>query len=255
MLGVAAHADTSRALLARLLRVVESTPAVHEPFSHIYFENLFPEEIYAEMMACLPAADRYKAINVYKHSREDGVSTRDVMPLEAEALALLPASQREVWRSVAVALAAPDLKAAIFRKLSPDLSLRFDIPETQVDKIVTFCKPSLMRDLEGYEIPPHPDGRAKVVTMQLYLPRDNSQLGLGTALYKRRLTSLKGLFSWHGRFQKVKQFPFAPNSGYAFVVSNSLRRKSWHGREKLPAGAGVRNSILNLYFANDEREY
>jgi hypothetical protein len=255
MLGVAAHADTSRAVLARLLRVVESTPAVHEPFSHIYFENLFPEEIYAEMMACLPAADRYKAINVYKHSREDGVSTRDVMPLEAEALATLPASQREVWRSVAVALAAPELKAAIFRKLSPDLALRFDIPETQVDKIVTFCKPSLMRDLEGYEIPPHPDGRAKVVTMQLYLPSDNSQLGLGTALYKRRLTSLKGLFSWHGRFQKVKQFPFARNSGYAFVVSNSLRRKSWHGREKLPAGAGVRNSILNLYFANDEREY
>jgi hypothetical protein len=61
--------------------------------------------------------------------------------------------------------------------------------------------------------------------------------------------------SWHGRFQKVKQFPFAPNSGYAFVVSNSLRRKSWHGREVLPPGAGVRNSLLNLYFATNEREY
>ena len=152
---------------------------------------------------------------------------------------------------MANALAAPELKAAVFRKLAPDLALRFDIPPAQVEKIVTFCKPSLMRDLEGYEIPPHPDGRAKVVTMQLYLPCDRSQLGLGTALYKRRLTSLRGLFSWHGRFQKIKQFPFAPNSGYAFVVSNSLRRKSWHGREKLPAGAGVRNSILNLYFSDN----
>ncbi len=255
MVGVAAHADTSRAILAGLLRVVEATQAEHEPFSHIYFENLFPEDIYAEMMANLPEADRYKAINVYKHSREDGVSTRDVLPLDAENLATMPPAQRQVWRDVANALAAPELKAAVFRKLAPDLALRFDIPESQVDKIVTFCKPSLLRDLEGYEIPPHPDGRAKVVTMQLYLPRDRTQLGLGTALYKRKLTSLKGLFSWHGRFQKVKQFAFAPNSGYAFVVSNSLRRKSWHGREKLPAGAGVRNSILNLFFANDEREY
>ena len=167
----------------------------------------------------------------------------------------MPAGQRVVWHNVANALATPELKAAIFRKLAPDLSLRFDIPLGEVERIVTYCKPSLMRDLEGYEIPPHPDGRAKVVTMQLYLPRDRSQLGLGTALYKRRFTSLRGLVSWHGRFKKVKQFPFAPNSGYAFVVSNSLRRKSWHGREKLPPGAGVRNSILNLYFANNEREY
>ena len=91
--------------------------------------------------------------------------------------------------------------------------------------------------------------------MQLYLPKDRSQLGLGTALYKRRLTSLRGLVSWHGRFQKVKQFAFAPNSGYAFVVSNSLRRKSWHGRELVAPGSGVRNSILNLYFASDKHDY
>ena len=54
MLGVAAHPDTSRAILARLLRVVEATHAQHEPFSHIYLENLFPEDIYAEMMASMP---------------------------------------------------------------------------------------------------------------------------------------------------------------------------------------------------------
>ena len=74
MPGVATHADTSRVILARLLRVVEATSAEHEPFSHIYFENLFPEDTYAEMMASLPAADRYRAINVYKHSHNDGVS-------------------------------------------------------------------------------------------------------------------------------------------------------------------------------------
>ena len=255
MLGVAASTETSHAILQRMLQVVESTPALHEPFSHIYFENLFPAEIYSAMMAALPDPACYRAINVNKHSRDDGVSTRDVLPLDAENLHGLPVAHRLLWRNVATALSAPELKAAVFRKLAPDLALRFDMPEGKVEQIVSYTKPSLMRDLEGYEIPPHPDGRAKIVTMQLYLPRDRSQLDLGTALYKRRFTSLRGLVSWQGRFQKVKQFPFAPNSGYAFVVSNSLRRKSWHGREKLPPGAGVRNTILNLYFANNEREY
>lgn len=255
MAVVAVRTDTRREVLEHLLRVVARTPAVHEPFSHIYFENLFPADLYAAMMESLPDPSLYRAINVTKHSRDDGVSTRDVLPLDGDSLCSLNDAQRSVWQTVSSALSAPELKAAVFRKLAPDLSLRFGIPEAEVDKIVTFCKPSLMRDLEGYEIPPHPDGRAKIVTMQLYLPKDRTQLGLGTGLYKRKLTSLRGLVSWHGRFAKVKQFPFAPNSGYAFVVSNSRRRKSWHGRERLPEGSGVRNSILNLYFASNDREY
>ncbi len=255
MVGVAARADVRQEILRHMLRVVERTAAEHEPFSHIYFENIFPGHVYSDMMAAMPAPECYRAINAYKHSRDDGVSTRDVLPLEPDSLAALDPAQRVLWQGVAAALSAPELKAAVFRKLAPDLSLRFSMPQSEVERIVAYTKPSLLRDLEGYEIPPHPDGRAKIVTMQLYLPRDNSQLELGTSLYKRRFTSLRGLVSWHGRFKKVKQFRFAPNSGYAFVVSNSLRRKSWHGRECLPPGSGVRNSILNLFFANDEREY
>ena len=91
--------------------------------------------------------------------------------------------------------------------------------------------------------------------MQLYLPADRSQLELGTAVYKRRLTSLRGLYAWQGHFEKVKQFLFQPNSGYAFAVSNSLGKKSWHGRESLPAGSGARNSILNIFFAQSDRNY
>jgi hypothetical protein len=135
------------------------------------------------------------------------------------------------------------------------LSRRFQCDEDEVERIVSYTKPSLFRDLEGYEIAPHPDGRAKIVTMQLYLPVDRSQIHLGTAVYKRRFKSLAGLYSWHGRFEKVKQFPFLPNSGYAFAVSNSLGHKSWHGREEVPAGSGVRRSLLNIFFADKDRQY
>jgi hypothetical protein len=150
---------------------------------------------------------------------------------------------------------APELKTLVFQKLSTDLSARFCCRPSEVNFTPAFPKASLFRDTDGYEIAPHPDGRAKIVTMQLYLPRDRSQLDLGTALYKRRFKSLKGLYSWHGRFEKVKQFMFQPNSGYAFAVSNSLRKKSWHGREHLPDGCGTRNTLLCIYFARDDRQY
>ena len=146
----------------------------------------------------------------------------------------LPSQQRELWDGIAAALAAPELKSLVFRKLATDLSARFNVPASEVENITSFSKPSLFRDLDGYEIAPHPDGRAKIVTMQLYLPRDRSQLELGTALYRRRFHSLAGVYSWQGRFEKVKQFIFAPNTGYAFAVSNSWNKKSWHGREATP---------------------
>ena len=137
----------------------------------------------------------------------------------------MPPAQRQVWRDVANALAAPELKAAVFRKLAPDLALRFDIPESQVEKIVTFLQAiadcAISKVMRFRRIPM---AGPRSVTLQLYLPRDRSQLGLGTALYKRGLSSLRGLFSLARPLSEGEAICLRPNSGYAFVVSNSMRR-------------------------------
>src|SRR5436190_562347 len=119
---------------------VQGATAVHKPFSHVYLENVLPEDVYQSLLTHLPP-------------------------------------------------------------------------------------PELYRETEGFEIPPHPDTRRKVVTMHLYWPADHSQIDLGTALFRHRLFAWP-LSSWQRRFQKVKQFPFQPNSGYAFVVNNTLTKKS-----------------------------
>jgi hypothetical protein len=243
------------AMLSHMLTRLEDTAVHDKPYSHFYVERFFPNDVYDEMMRLLPAAKCYKALSIEKHQNTLGASTRDVLPLNEEGLNRLPREQHELWGAVAAALVAPELKRAVFRKLATDLAHRFGLAQDRVPEIVSYTRPSLFRDLEGYEIAPHPDGRAKIVTMQLYLPIDRSQLHLGTAVYSRALTSLKGLVSWRGRFRKVKQFAFQPNSGYAFAVSNSLGRKSWHGREAIPPGSGVRNSILNIFFAEPDRTY
>ncbi len=242
-------------IVDHLLVRLAQTPTCDEPYSHFYVENIFPAEVYADMMRNMPAPSLYKPLSLTKHRNAEGVSTRDVFALTGPEFEALSPRARELWSSISAALSAHELKVAVFRKLATDLTRRFGCRRDEVDRLTSFTKPSLFRDLEGYEIPPHPDGRTKVVTMQLYLPVDYSQLNLGTAVYKRRFTSLKGLYSWHGRFERVKQFLFQPNSGYAFAVSNSLAKKSWHGREQLPEGSGVRNSLLNLFFATPDRSY
>lgn len=249
------HADVTALVLEHLLQRLHETPVENEPFSHFYIEQVFPEGIYQQMMQALPHPEFYTPICLKKHSRPDGTSTRDVLTLDQKGLDQLAPEQHLLWNGVARALASPALKKLVFEKLSVDLCERFGVDCEKVAEIEAHARPTLFRDLEGYEIPPHPDGRKKVVTMQLYLPRDKRQMHLGTALYRRRFHSVRGLMSWKGRFERVKQFPFAPNSGYAFVVSNSLKKKSWHGRELVPDGSGVRNTLLNIYYRDQDASY
>jgi hypothetical protein len=49
------------------------------------------------------------------------------------------------------------------------------------------------------------------------------------------------------RFREFKRFPFRPNSAYGFAVIKTPDRTSWHGREPIPGGKGVRNTIIHTY--------
>ncbi len=239
--------DIAANVLDHLLDRIDVTPAIEEPFGHIYLEEVFPRDVYAEILASLPDPSAYAATAERHHKGEAGSYNRSMFPIALQHLHLLPESIRDLWRGVAAALTAPALQRAMYARLAKDLAFRYGVPESKVADIAGYSRPTLYRETEGFEIPPHPDTRKKVVTMHLYLPADRSQLELGTALYRRKLAALP-FGNWRGRFEKVKQFAFQPNSGYAFVVNNKITRKSWHGREELPPCTGVRNTLLNTYY-------
>jgi hypothetical protein len=73
--------------------------------------------------------------------------------------------------------------------------------------------------------------------------------GLGTSLFRRH----KRLIG--SSFEEVKRFPFKPNSGYAFAVSDGPDRQSWHGRETLAGFTGVRNTIMLLFQQESPHTY
>ena len=244
--------NITEVVLAHLLKRIDCTAAIHEPFGHIYLEEVFPQDVYDLLLKSLPSPEMYAqaAERHYGH----GTHIRLMYKLTKAGLARLTSEQQPLWSGIAAALTAPKLKCAMYQKLSRDLVFRYGVAAAQVADLAGYSRPTLYRETQGFEIPPHPDTRKKVVTMHLYLPADGSQLDLGTALYRRRLVAWP-FGPWQRRFEKVKQFPFQPNSGYAFVVNNKITRKSWHGREQLPPGAGVRNTLLNTFYEEPYEDF
>jgi len=230
--------------VAHMVQQLENAEVSDVPFPHFVVHNLFPEDVYAQMMELLPATSSYKLMDKHNYGAHE---TRFRMSMEDAQLATLPETQANLWRAVRDSIGDPAVKRTVFRKLESGVKFRFGISAKQVEEAPGFPLPELYRELSGYSIAPHPDTRRKVVTMQVALPADESQANLGTEFYKRSVNPTT-LLRFPRGFETVKRMPFLPNSGYAFVVLNKISKKSWHGRDQLPPGAGTRNSLLNLYY-------
>ncbi len=161
MATVGAEQSIRTYVLDHFLQTLRRTPGQDEPFSHFYMENVFPDDLYADMMQMFPDPKCYKPLSVENYHNKKGGSTRDVLSLDEATLAKLPDSQRDLWEGIGSALRAPELKTLVFQKLSTDLATRFGCRPSEVNKVPAFPKASLFRDTDGYEIAPHPDGRRR----------------------------------------------------------------------------------------------
>jgi len=212
-------------ILASVIDAVRRSVVQRTPFAHAYLEQVWPAEVYARLMAALPPASRY---------RDDGRSCRQVLPLHDETMV------EPLWAMVRDVLTSTELHSAV--------CAHFDLRARHADgRPVSAARTVLVRDLPGYWIEPHPDSRAKHITMQCYLAADMSQHTLGTMLYQLRPFRPA---AWIGRapfMLPVHRFPFTPNSGYIFPV----RWNSFHGVERLAPDAGVRQTLMNTYYWTD----
>ena len=245
------HDDSalSAEVTAHAIRRAEDAAFSDDPFPHFTVFGLFPDDFYRELVATMPPNDDCLPIGA-KTSANGDSSCRLRFGLHEESLTLLPEAARPLWRAARATLQDEGFRATVYRKLASGLALRFGCrPEDVVEKAPGHALPELYRETKGYRITPHPDTRKKVVTMQVSLAVDDSQEHLGTEFYRRSLSPS----SWKSEprgFETVKTVPFLPNAASAFVVLNTMRLKSWHGRTLLAEQQGVRNSILNIWYAN-----
>jgi len=229
------------AVRANAVNAILSAQAFRKPYPLILFQNFFPSDFYARLLQRFPDVERFAGLNGDGTRREYALYDERADPGSEEA--------RELWSIVRRVLSSVEVASALREKLDEGFRIRSK-KSGEGWPIPMHPRPVLYTDLNGYAIKPHPDTRRKVLTMQIYLPQDETQRELGTTIYK---ISPKGVFAWKSYgLVKDKTVPFLPNSGYAFVVIHpaySLLRSSWHGREAITVPVErPRLSILNTYY-------
>jgi hypothetical protein len=215
---------------------VDAAIGSEAPFTHLVFDRVFPDDVYAAMLANMPIASNYRPMHgrAKGHDLADGTHTRVKIDLFPEYVRHLPPEKRAVWDVVGRALCSPRVCEAFMRRLAPALARRFG---PGFSKVGMFPIPVLTRDIPGYLITPHTDTRWKGITAQLYLPRDDSNMNIGTIFHEKLAD---------GSLKKTKQMKFAPNTGYAFAVGSN----TWHSADCVGPEVTTRDSILLTYFVD-----
>jgi len=219
-----------------LLARIEASPLETAPFHHIYLDAAFPPASYRRLLDGLPELRRYREFRHREAMQPDGHSARRKFYLYPEHILFLPVGQRAVWREVSRALRSPVLQAAFKRKFRSALERRFG---RSIERLSFYPIAMLLRDLPGYGIGVHSDSLGKAMTVQFYLPGDESQAHLGTVLHEER----DGAGA-----ERVKRLAFRPATGYAFPV---VRHESWHSVTRTRDTDGERNSLMLTYYVQD----
>jgi hypothetical protein len=212
---------------------VEAIPLETVPFDHLYLQHMFSPDEYRRLLDHLPETRRYRELTHREAVQPDGTSARRKFYLLPEHVRWLPAEQRAYWRELSRHLRSRGLQKAFKSKFRAALEQRFG---TSIDKLSFYPVPMLLRDLGGYRIGIHGDGQRKAITVQFYLPRDESQAHLGTLFHEGRNGEAA---------QRTKRLAFVPGAGYAFPV---IRHQSWHSVPQTADSDGERNSLMLTYY-------
>lgn len=215
--------------VSRLVEKIRAADIDPAPSENIYMEDLLEPQLYGEIQKRLPPREAYEILNHADARLPDGRYTRLMLDLTDATLKRLEGADRVFWTEMAQIFSSDALKDAILEKFRSRIHARFgeEIPETE-------AIPIFYKDFPGYFIRVHQDHPIKVATLQIYLPRDESQTHLGTCFYRKDGDG----------FARLKRNAFKPNSGYAFVRTDN----SWHGVDPMGPDEDERNSVaITIY--------
>lgn len=221
---------------AAFMARIDGTALQTEPFDHVRLSELFPPDVYQQLLTHLPDTSFFHELRHRDAIRPDGGSNRLRMYLYPEGLWRLPAAVRERWLPLARVLSSRELQDVFKRKFQRALEARFG---RSIDQLSFFPVPIIVRDLPGYRIGIHSDVLTKAITVQFYLPSDASQNGIGTIFHEGKTGEAA---------QRTIQMPFLPACGYAFPVQ---AQESWHSAATTTEADGERRSIMLTYYVQD----
>jgi hypothetical protein len=188
------------------------------PYRLLYDRKVWPN--YDEILDNLPHASLYVHNPASRHCGPG----RSSFSLVARQLERLQPRQRAIWEAVRDQLHAP--------ALAEHLATKLVVRRRPLVPFATLC-----RDTKGHFIDVHPDWDRKIITVQFYLPRDESLRDTGTDIYDESKR-------W------VRRLEFLPNTAYCFARSET----SYHGLREIKNDI-VRDSLMLTYYGEPFDEY
>ena len=157
--------DEFRQVLESAINSILNAEAFRKPYPLIRFRDFFPSDFYARLLQRFPDVDRFAGLNGDGTRREYALYDERSDPGSEEG--------RELWSIVRRVLASTEVASALREKLDEGFRIRSKRSGEEWP-VPMHPRPVLYTDLNGYAIKPHPDTRRKVLTMQIYLPSDES---------------------------------------------------------------------------------
>lgn len=201
-----------------MLYALRNAPLKKWPFPHFYAENVFPDDVYREILRNLHKKSDYEE-REYKNRTFALDST-----LPGLEFMLSPAFLQNML--------------AIFNEQAKPLA--------ENEKLQVMRDVRLIRDRQQYKIGPHTDAKWKLVSLLFYLPADNWHQQYGTSIFipkAPRFTCEGGPHYPFEDFHKVYTAPFAPNTCFGFWKTN----RSFHGVEPIPVQFNRDILLFNIY--------
>ena len=154
---------------------------------------------------------------------------RFALNFDDESLNVLDDKEKLFWSNFRNQFLSGGIKDFLLtRKFSAYIEARFP----NFKELYFYDELLLINDTLNYKLGPHTDAPKKVMSFLFYLPKDKSQVNLGTSIYiPKDLSSQCSGLSHHSHddFIKIHTNDFLPNSVFAFIKTNN----SFHGVEKI----------------------
>ena len=222
---------------------IRTTPLRTNPFPHLFIEEIFPRDFYAEMQRHrLPDESLRSLVSTGRVNQAYSPERLCYMPTEQPADANAAASG-QFWQTLFATYNDEEFLNVWMERFAQHLKKRVDDGFVFADNATNpRTEMFLMRDKKNYVLRPHTDVPSKAVSALFYLPPDDRFEMLGTSLYRPKGNGPVAFGAHLERedFDLIGTIPFRANAMLGFPnLPGSL-----HGVEQVDGSNKVRDILL-----------
>lgn len=221
--------------IQQVIDKISDAPIDRNPFAHIQIDDIFPADFYTALRDNMPSPDAYQALVETERVTKDYSPHR--LALFPNKLDALSHESQEFWSGFYTRLLAIDLAQVILQKFGAELKNLSGVDLNILPEAY------LMRDEAGYELGPHTDSTAKLVSVLFYMPADDSRPELGTSFY---VPTDPAFFCPGGPHHPFELFTCVGTARYRqnALVAFPKTERCFHGVEPVDADGSHRDLLL-----------